>query len=347
MTDLQDYDLSGHNTFRMKVKCARYIEYETAKELESIDWDSLPKPVLHIGEGSNLLFTGDFPGTVLHSRIKYVKYVDMGFDDLPVMAGSGVRFDDFVANVCGNGLWGAENLSGIPGEVGAAAVQNIGAYGTEIKDIIKGVVCFDTKERRPVRFQTSECDYGYRDSRFKNAGGRYIITAVLFRLRRDYSPNIEYKGIREALGLAPDSPVPEDLTPVKVREAIIGVRNSKLPDPAVIGSAGSFFKNPIIDPLRFANVIDIAEKEFGKDVAVPHYVLDGGMVKVPAAWLIEKSGLKGASEGGAAVYEKQPLVIVNASGDATPEDILALEGGIIKGVKEKFGIELHPEVEIV
>lgn len=347
MTELQDYDLSGQNTFRMKVKCARYIEYETAKELESIHWDSLPRPVLHIGGGSNLLFTKDFPGTVLHSKITYIKYVDVGFDDVPVMAGSGVKFDDFVANVCGYGLWGAENLSGIPGEVGAAAVQNIGAYGVEVKDIIKGVVCFDTVERRMVRFQNKECAYGYRDSMFKNDGGRYIVTAVLFRVKRDYSPNLEYKGVREALGLATDAPVPEDLTPAKVREAIVALRSSKLPDPALVGSAGSFFKNPVVDPLKFAEIIGIAEEEYGKGVTVPHYLLDGGMVKVPAAWLIEKSGMKGAVEGGAAVFEKQPLVIVNASGDAAPGDILALESRIVSRVKEKFGVELHPEVEHV
>lgn len=345
MIERQDFDLSALNTFRMKVKCTRFIEYDTARELESLDWDSLPKPVFHIGGGSNLLFTKDFPGTVLHSNVKYIKYVDVGFDDVPVMAGSGVRFDDFVANVCGNGLWGAENLSGIPGEVGAAAVQNIGAYGVEVKDIIKGVVCFDTKERKSVRFQNAGCSYGYRDSMFKNACGRYIVTAVLFRVRRNYSPNLEYKGVREALGLSSDAPVPENLTPVKVREAIIGLRNSKLPDPAVTGSAGSFFKNPVVDPILFAHIIDVAEKEYGKGVTVPHYILDGGMVKVPAAWLIEKAGMKGMTEGGAAVYDRQPLVIVNASGEASPADILSLENRVFSAVKEKFGVGLQPEVE--
>lgn len=345
MLRIENYDLSGRNTFGMKVKCALFIEYSTARELESIDWDSLPKPVMHIGGGSNLLFTGDFPGTVLHSCINYVKYVDMGLDEIPVIAGSGVVFDDFVANVCGNGLWGPENLSLIPGEVGAAAVQNIGAYGVEVKDIIKGVVCYDTLERKSVKFQNAECRYGYRDSMFKDANGRYIVTAVLFRVSRAFAPKLEYKGVREALGLAPDAAIPEDLTPQRVREAIIGVRRSKLPDPEETGSAGSFFKNPVIDAVSFARVIDVAREESGPDVTVPHYILEGGMIKVPAAWLIDRCGFKGAVEGGAAVYEKQPLVIVNAEGKATPDDILALERRITEGVRAKYGIDLHPEVE--
>ncbi|MCQ2180953.1 MAG: UDP-N-acetylmuramate dehydrogenase [Bacteroidales bacterium] len=344
MKEYTDYDLSGANTFRMKVRCARYIQYDNAKELESIDWDSLPRPVRHIGGGSNLLFTGDFPGTLLHSGISYVKYVDMGFDDVPVMAGAGVRFDDFVENVCRNGLWGAENLSGIPGEVGAAAVQNIGAYGVEVKDIIKGVVCFDTRTRSMVKFQTCECDYGYRDSLFKHSDGRYIVTAVLFRVSRVHGPRLEYKGVRESLGLGPEDSG-ESLTPMQVREAVMSLRNSKLPDPEVLGSAGSYFKNPVVDAVTFARVIDIARREFGADVTVPHFILGGGMVKIPAAWLIDRCGLKGVREGGAAVYERQPLVIVNASGSATPSDVLALETRVIAGVRNRFGIELHPEVE--
>ena len=139
----RDYDLSAHNTFRMKVRCACYIEYENADELAGLDFDSLPKPIKHIGGGSNMLFTGDFPGTILHSAIRYIKYIDMGLDEVPVMLGSGVVWDDFVAQACGHGLWGAENLSLIPGEAGAAAVQNIGAYGVEFKDLVSGVSCYD------------------------------------------------------------------------------------------------------------------------------------------------------------------------------------------------------------
>ena len=330
MKRIENYDLSARNTFRMKVRCALFIEYDSAKELESIDFESLPRPIVHIGEGSNLLFTGDFPGTVLHSNIRYIKYIDMGLDDVPVAVGSGVKFDDFVANVCGNGMWGAENLSLIPGEVGAAAVQNIGAYGVEVKDIIKGVVCFDTVERRSVKFTASELDYGYRDSFFKHPEnkGRYIVTSVLFRLSRTPKPRLEYKGLAGIDASSPQS----------IREAVIGIRNSKLPDPAEKGSAGSFFKNPVVSAVVFARIAEGYE-------TVPHFILDGGFVKIPAAWMIEQCGFKGAVEGGAAVYQKQPLVLVNETGEATPEDIITLEKRIIKGVEERFGVTLSPEVE--
>ena len=142
-----NYDLSAQNTFRMKVSCACYVEYENVKELEGLNFDRLPKPLLHIGEGSNLLFTQDFPGTVLHSNIEYIKYVDVGLDEVPVMVGAGVVWDHFVAETCRHGLWGAENLSLIPGEVGAAAVQNSGAYGVEVGDLISGVVAFGSAAR--------------------------------------------------------------------------------------------------------------------------------------------------------------------------------------------------------
>ena len=334
----ENYDLRSQNTFGMKVKCACYVEYGSAAELERMDWDSLPKPIKHIGEGSNLLFSGDFPGTVLHSDIEYIKYVDVGFDEVPVMVGAGVHWDNFVEETCRHGLWGAENLSLIPGETGAAAVQNIGAYGVEVKDIISGVVCYDLQERKKVKFTVAECGYGYRESMFKHAEGRYIVTSVLFRLTRKKSPKLEYKGL-EALAAE------EDIPPMKVRDAIIRIRREKLPDPEETGSAGSFFKNPVVNALKFADVIDRARRDFGDDVAVPHYILSDGTVKIPAAWLIDRCGFKGAREGGAAVYEKQPLVIVNASGDASPADVLALEKRIMDTVQERFGITLSPEVE--
>ena len=341
-----NHNLSTQNTFGMKVSCACFVEYESIKELEGLDLGTLPQPIMHIGGGSNLLFTSDFPGTVLHSAVRYVKYVDLGLDEVFMAVGAGVTFDDFVAKACEAGYWGAENLSLIPGEVGAAAVQNIGAYGVEVKDIISGVVCYDTRERSKVTFKAAECGYGYRDSRFKNAPdkGRYIVTSVLFKLTRAYSPKLEYKGVRAALGLEPDA-APTDLTPQKVRDAIIGVRREKLPDPAETGSAGSFFKNPVVSPLQFAHIIDVARAEYGPDVVVPHFLLDGGFVKVPAAWMIDRLGFKGAVHGGAAVYGKQPLVLVNADGNASPSDVLALEKRIIDAVREKFGVELSPEVE--
>ena len=330
-----DYDLSAQNTFRMKVRCACYVEYETVKELEGLNFDRLPRPLLHIGEGSNLLFTGDFPGTVLHSNIEFIKYIDMGLDEVPVMVGAGVVWDHFVEEACRHGLWGAENLSLIPGEVGAAAVQNIGAYGVEIKDILSGVVAFDLQERKKVKFSREECRYGYRDSLFKQpeAKGRYVITSVLLRLTRKHNPRLEYKGVREALGGQ------DPATPQQVREAVVRIRREKLPDPEVLGSAGSFFKNPVVSRETFCRI--------SPDGSAPHYDLPDGSVKVPAAWLIDQCGLKGASEGGAAVYERQPLVIVNASGAASPQEVLALEQKIINGVQARFGVTLHPEVEYI
>jgi UDP-N-acetylmuramate dehydrogenase len=314
----------------MKVRCACYVEYDSVEELAAIDFDSLPKPLKHIGGGSNLLFTGDFPGTILHSAIKYVKYVDMGLDEVPVIAGSGVTWDKLVEELCGHGLWGAENLSLIPGEVGAAAVQNIGAYGVEFKDIVSGVSCFDLKERCKCKFTAAECRYGYRSSMFKEAQDRYIITSVLLRVSRSAGPRLTYKGLE---GIDASSPA-------KVREAVIAIRRTKLPDPEEIGSAGSFFKNPVVSALDFARIADAAP-----GVTVPHYVLDGGFIKVPAAWMIDQCGFKGEREGGAQVYEKQPLVIVNASGEADPQDVLELERRIVATVHERFGVSLSPEVE--
>ena len=332
MKRIENYDLSTQNTFRMKVKAALYIEYDSVEELQSLDLKALPQPVFHMGAGSNLLFTKDFPGTILHSNIKFIKYVDMGLDEVLLTVGSGVVFDDLIANVAGNGLWGMENLSLIPGEVGAAAVQNIGAYGVEAKDVISGVVCLDTTDWTKTVFKVGECAYGYRDSRFKHERGRYIITSVLFRVTRKYSPKLDYGGVRAAL----EGRDLQALTPMDVREAIIGIRNAKLPDPAQIGSAGSFFKNPVITKEHF---------EKFATAETPHYDLPDGTVKVPAAWLIDQCGFRGKVLGGAQVYEKQPLVIVNASGDASPEDVLTLENQIIASVQKQYDITLHPEVD--
>lgn len=319
----------------MKVSCECFVEYDSLEDLFSLDFGELPKPLFHMGAGSNLLFTGDWPGTVLHSGIKFLRPMGLEEDEVLVEVGAGAVFDSFVEWACSRGLWGAENLSLIPGEVGAAAVQNIGAYGVEAKDIIVRVNCFDREEREMVTFENADCRYGYRSSFFKEEGkGRYIITSVLFRLSREYSPKLDYGNIRAALGDRQPG------TPDDVRRAVIGIRNAKLPDPAVTGSAGSFFKNPVISREHFNRIVT----EAGPDVKVPHFDLEEG-VKVPAAWMIERCGLKGAQLGGAAVYDKQPLVIVNLSGNASPEDVVALENKVIAAVKERFGVELHPEVE--
>ena len=340
------YDLSAQNTFGMKVSCRLYVEVTEPEDLLTLDLDALPQPLFVMGGGSNLLFTGDFPGTVLHMANQGITLNPVistkaeGRAEKSATVAAGVVFDDFCAWAAAEGLWGPENLSLIPGEVGASAVQNIGAYGVEAKDIIDTVHAFDRQERRFVDIPGADCGYGYRTSLFKTAWkGRYIITAVTFRLSTAPNPKLDYGGVRKALG-------DREPAPQVIRETIIGIREQKLPDPKEIGSAGSFFCNPVIDREHFERIVAIAKAENGPEYEVPHYDV-GDRVKVPAAWMIDQCGFKGMRLGGAQVYPKQPLVIVNATGTATPEEIVALEQRVIGTIKEKYGIELHPEVEHV
>ncbi len=372
-------DLTKMNTFRMKVKAKCFIEYDSIADLVDIEFDELSRPILHIGGGSNLLFTEDFKGTVLHSKINFIEILDeCPGPEVLVSVGSGVVFDDFCDWAAKEGLWGVENLSYIPGEVGASAVQNIGAYGVEVKDVIKTVYCYDTVDEEFVNFSNEECEYGYRDSIFKDPEikGRYIVTHVVFSLSREPRPVLDYGHLKDAvmsvygecqstpeapsqasLGPSPypgvgkcllrtngTSPAEPCLTPQMMRKVIIKIRKEKLPEPSVMGSAGSFFKNPVISLEHFQRIESAAKAEHGADYKVPHYDLPDG-VKVPAAWMIEQCGWKGRRSGGAAVYEKQPLVIVNYTGEAYPEEIIGLERRIIASVKDKFGVELHPEVD--
>ena len=378
-------DLTKMNTFGMKVKARCFMEYDSVADLVDIEFEELARPVLHIGGGSNLLFTDDFKGTVLHSKINFIEILQNGHGsgDHPhdpntvlVSVGSGVVFDDFCAWAAKEGLWGVENLSYIPGEVGASAVQNIGAYGVEVKDVIRKVYCYDTVEEEFVKFDVEECEYGYRDSVFKDpeVKGRYIVTHVVFALSRTPQPRLDYGHLRDAVmassvSLSSDPrpatsslthplagggmSLPSDteeammsrLTPALIRKVIIKIRKEKLPEPSVMGSAGSFFKNPVITAEHFARIEAAAKSEYGPEYKVSHYDLPDGTVKVPAAWMIEQCGWKGRRSGGAAVYDKQPLVIVNYTGDAYPEEIVGLERRIIASVKAKFDIDLHPEVE--
>ena len=342
------------NTFGMKVKARCFMEYDSVADLVDIEFEELARPVLHIGGGSNLLFTDDFKGTVLHSRIDFIEILeecrcesrDEGTSSSPVLVsvGAGVVFDEFCDWAAKQGLWGVENLSYIPGEVGASAVQNIGAYGVEVKDVIRKVYCYDTLEEEFTSFDVDECGYGYRDSIFKNPEikGRYIVTHVVFALSRTPQPKLDYGHLKDAV-----SAVDGELTPSLIRKVIIRIRKEKLPDPSVVGSAGSFFKNPVITPAHFARIEAVAKAENGADCKVPHFDLPDGLVKIPAAWMIEQCGWKGRRSGGAAVWDKQPLVIVNYTGEAYPEEIIGLEKRIIASVKAKFDIELHPEVEHV
>ena len=372
-------DLTKMNTFGMKVKARCFIEYDSVADLVDIEFEELARPVLHIGGGSNLLFTDDFKGTVLHSKIDFIEILDkcQSIPEAPAFAGSGtpypgmgecllhtngnlsadfkpsnevlvsvgagVVFDDFCAWAAKEGLWGVENLSYIPGEVGASAVQNIGAYGVEVKDVIRRVYCYDTVDEEFVNFGVEECEYGYRDSIFKDPEikGRYIVTHVVFALSREPIPKLDYGHLKEAV-LNIDS---DSITSALIRKAIIKIRKDKLPEPAVKGSAGSFFKNPVISMSDFQRIEVSAKAELGADYKVPHYELPDGTVKVPAAWMIEQCGWKGKRSGGAAVWDKQPLVIVNYTGDAYPEEIIGLEKRMVASVQAKFGVELHPEVE--
>ena len=392
VTRHEKYDLSQQNTFGMKVSCRLYVEVTEPEDLLTLDFDALPQPLFVMGGGSNLLFTGDFPGTVLHMGNRFLHPSGVRNDNgagvrndkedkvrndkasvipseakesLLVRVAAGVVFDDFCAWAASEGLWGPENLSLIPGEVGASAVQNIGAYGVEAKDIIETVHAFDRTTRTFVDIPGGDCGYGYRTSLFKTAWkGRYIITAVTFRLSTVPQPKLDYGGVRKALearfpvkpGMTEENkPGTENavmpdlighLTPQMIRETVIGIREQKLPDPKEIGSAGSFFCNPVIEREHFERIVSIAKAENGPEYEVPHYEV-GEKVKVPAAWMIDQCGFKGMRLGGAQVYPKQPLVIVNATGTATPEEIIALEQRVIGTIRDKYCIELHPEVEHV
>ena len=347
ITRHKDYDLSSRNTFRMRVRCALYLEITEEADLAALDWDALPQPVMVMGGGSNLLFTKDFPGTVLHVSLCHSERSEESWT-----LGAGVVFDDFCAWAAEEGLWGPENLSLIPGEVGASAVQNIGAYGVEAKDIIAKIRAWDRQEGRFVEIDPADCQYGYRTSKFKTEWkGRYIITAVTYRLSYIPQPKLDYGGVRKALkqrseAESPGDPTATPLTPQLIRDTIIDIRRQKLPDPEEIGSAGSFFCNPVISKEHFQRIVAIAQEENGPDYQVPHFEV-GDQIKVPAAWMIDQCGFKGAVNGGAQVYPKQPLVIVNASGSATPEEIIGLEKRVIDTIAAKYGITLHPEVEHV
>ena len=334
------------NTFGMKVKARCFIEYDSVADLVDIEFEELARPVLHIGGGSNLLFTDDFKGTVLHSKINFIEEIGTDGNDVLVSVGAGVVFDDFCDWAAKEGLWGVENLSYIPGEVGASAVQNIGAYGVEVKDVIRKVYCYDTVEEEFVNFDVEDCDYGYRDSAFKDPEikGRYIVTHVVFALSREPQPKLDYGHLKAAVEEAA-AVSGKPVSPALVRKVIIRIRKEKLPEPSVMGSAGSFFKNPVITAEHFTRIETAAKAELGADYKVPHYDLPDGTVKVPAAWMIEQCGWKGRRSGGAAVYEKQPLVIVNYTGEAYPEEIIGLERRVIASVKQKFDVVLHPEVE--
>ena len=300
MTVRDNCSLADRNTFGMDVRADSLIDWATTDELKNALQD-IEKPVLMIGGGSNLLFMGDFKGTVLHSTISTIEIIGSTDDHVHVKVGAGVVWDDFVAWCAINGFWGVENLSAIPGEVGASAVQNIGAYGVEAKDVIDTVQTICLADGSERDFSNSECNYAYRQSIFKNElKGQYAVAYVIYTLSKVPQPRLGYGALEqevERLG---------GPTLSNIRQAVIAIRESKLPDPKVLGNAGSFFMNPVISEQEF-NIIRSNYPD------VPSYPAPSG-VKVPAGWLIEKTGWKGRSLGPAAVYEKQALVLVNKGG---------------------------------
>ena len=332
MTVRDNCSLADRNTFGMDVRADSLIDWASTDELKNALLD-ISKPILMIGGGSNLLFMGDFKGTVLHSTISSIEIIASTDKDVHVKVGAGVVWDDFVAWCSINGFWGVENLSAIPGEVGASAVQNIGAYGVEAKDVIDTVQTICLADGSERDFSNSECRYAYRQSIFKNElKGQYAVAYVIFSLSKVPQPKLGYGALEQEVKSLGGP------TLTNIRQAVISIRESKLPDPKVLGNAGSFFMNPVISEQEF-NIIRSNYPD------VPSYPAPGG-VKVPAGWLIEKSGWKGRSLGPAAVYDRQALVLVNKGG-ATGADVKRLADTIIEDVKQKFGITLSTEVNYI
>ena len=333
MKDIQNYSLKEHNTFGIDTKCRRFIEFEDddeAIEVAKILRESAT-PYIIIGGGSNLLLTKDFDGIVVRSGILHTRFLSPC-----VKFGSGEVWDDVVAYCVKQGWYGMENLSLIPGDVGASAVQNIGAYGVEAKDLIDSVEAVEIATGQVVTISGKDCGYGYRQSKFKQEWrNRYLITYVTYQLSTSFQPHLDYGNIRQEL----EKKGITEPTAQQVRDIIIDIRNAKLPDPKVMGNAGSFFMNPIVTKDKYETLA-------AQYPTMPHYEVDGSHEKIPAGWMIEQCGWKGKSLGRAGVHDKQALVLVNRGG-ATGAEIVALCDAIRKDVKNKFGIDIHPEVNIV
>lgn len=332
----ENISLLPHNTFGVDSYARYFMEYDSVSELQEILQSDVFKNnrFLHIGAGSNILFTSDFDGLILHSKIKDIEIYKETSDEIFLRVGGGEVWDDFVIYAVNNNYGGIENLSLIPGEVGASAVQNIGAYGVEAKDVIEFVETVEVETGLIVKFTKEECRYSYRESIFKKEKkNKYIVSHVVFRLKKKPVFNIEYGNIAEQL----KNENKIDLQ--TIRSVVIKIRNEKLPDPKFLANAGSFFMNPIIPLSQY----DALKEDYPN---IPGYPLFQSYVKVPAGWLIEQCGWKGKSYGEAAVYEKQALVIVNKGG-ATAEDIIGLSEQITASVKNKFDIEISPEVNFI
>ena len=337
MNIYNDYSLKSRHTFGMDVKTALFMEYSTKEELKELLLNEQLEEGrwLHIGGGSNLLFMGDYPGTILHSSIKGYEVLSEDAEEVIVRVGAGEVWDDFVAYTVAQGWYGAENLSWIPGEVGASAVQNIGAYGIEAKDLIVNVETVEVATGKERVFSNAECGYAYRESIFKlSLKGQYIVTHVSYRLKKTPCYHLDYGNVRAELAKANF-----DLALANVRQVIIDIRQAKLPDPNVQGNAGSFFMNPIVQRAHFEALL----KDYPQ---MPHYEVDADRVKIPAAWMIDQCGWKGKRLGNAGVHDKQALVLVNC-GEATGAEVVRLSEEIQQSVFNKFGIQIYPEVNFI
>ena len=331
-----DIDLAPYNSFGVSVKAARYAEIGSADDARELFADPEVKTRwMALGDGCNVLFTGDYDGTIVRVSDHTITIEEQTPESTTIRVGGGCDWDQMVEWGVERELWGVENLSLIPGTVGASPVQNIGAYGAEAKDTITEVEVWDTAEDRLRVLKAEECGFGYRESIFKHElKGRVVVLAVRLRLWKAANPKLDYGDVRarvEALGGA---------TIGNIRQAIIEIRRSKLPDHKVVGNAGSFFKNPIVDEAVAARI----KSEWPDAPTYPAGI--EGKVKLAAGWLIDKCGWKGGKLGRAGVHDRQALVLINLGG-ATAEEVITLARTICRDVAEKFGVEISPEVNIV
>ena len=336
MLIFKNIPLNNYNTFRLGYKADCLVRVKTEREAvafmrKNFSWKD---PLLIIGDGSNILFTNDFRGTILKPELKGIRIEKSSGSEVIVSAGAGVKWDNLVKWTVEKGLCGLENLSLIPGQTGAAAVQNIGAYGTEIKETILKVRSISTQDESVRIFDRDECNFGYRSSVFKTTEkGKFLVTRVWFRLSNDKRFKIDYGSVREEINKL------GEINLANIRQAVINIRRNKLPDPDITGNAGSFFKNPVVSVEKAADL----KKLFP---GMPCYEQNSSDVKLAAGWLIEQCGWKGRSIGNAGVHEKQALVLIN-HGSASGEEIFTLSEMIKNSVKNKFDIELEREVEVI
>lgn len=336
-----DISLKNYNSFGIDVRAKYFASFKSVEEInELLAFKELSPLVL--GGGSNILFTKDFAGIVLKNEIKSIEVINEDDDHVFIQAGAGENWHQFVLHCISNNLAGVENLSLIPGNVGASPMQNIGAYGVEIKDVFHSLQAFHLEEKTMVTFNLNDCAFGYRESVFKKKfKNQFVITHVTFKLNKKPVFNISYGAIEQELAKMGV----QRLNIKAISDAVINIRSSKLPDPAVIGNAGSFFKNPEVSSDQFHELKNIYP-------AIVGYELNNGNVKLAAGWLIEHCGPQGAVSwkgyriGDAGCHAKQALVLVNY-GRATGEEIYALSESIIETVQQKFGVLLEREVNII